>query len=50
MNRQWTPEDEAKLRLLWGGDVLDIAKALDRTPAATRDRARLLSLVKMRYR
>ena len=49
MSRVWTPEDEARLRIIWGGVVTEIAKALGRSPAATRDRAILLGLVKRRF-
>lgn len=49
MNRVWTPGDESQLRTLWGGDLIDIAQVLDRTPGATRNRANLLGLVKRRY-
>ncbi len=49
MKRVWTAEDEAELRLSWGGDVTDIAKSLVRTPRATQERARILGLTRSRF-
>ncbi len=49
MNRRWSPDEEARLRKLWGGDLAELAEALNRGERAVHERARLLGLFKRRY-